>query len=75
MAYEYETRTTGVTVAPKGEPLFHDCAMSITIDDEAAGEFVSVKDTHGNEIRIDPEEWPALSAAIGKLIAECRGDE
>jgi hypothetical protein len=75
MAYEYETRITGITVTPKGEPVFHDCAMSITIDDEASGEFVIVKDTHGHEIRIDAEEWPALSAAIGKLVSECRIEE
>ena len=39
----YETRVTQLTVAPEGEAIFSEAATTITIDDEAAGEFVKVK--------------------------------
>lgn len=71
----YETRTTKVTVLFKGEPLFHESATEIEIVDEAAGEYLEVKqcsDSHEGKIKIDPYEWPALKAAIDRMIKECR---
>jgi hypothetical protein len=71
----YETRTTKITVLPKGEPLFHEGATEITIVDEAAGEYLEVSqcsDSHEGKIKIDCVEWPALKAAIDKMIKECR---
>lgn len=71
----YETRTTKVTVLFKGEPLFHESATEIEIVDEAAGEYLEVKqcsDSHEGKIKIDIYEWPALKAAIDKMIKECR---
>lgn len=71
----YETRTTKLTVLFKGEPLFHESATEIEIVDEAAGEYLEVKqcsDSHEGKIKIDPYEWPALKAAIDRMIKECR---
>jgi hypothetical protein len=71
----YETRTVRVSVAPKGEPLFHDGVTSVEIVDEAAGEFLEVSQcSESNEVKIliDPYEWPTLRAAIDKMIKECR---
>jgi hypothetical protein len=70
-----ETRTTKVTVLPKGEPLFHEGATEIEIIDEAGGEFLRVSqcsDAHEGKIHIDMHEWPTLKAAIDKMIKECR---
>ncbi len=71
----YETRTTKVTVLFKGESLFHESATEVEIVDEAGGEFLEVSqcsDSHEGKIKIDPYEWPALKAAIDKMIKECR---
>jgi len=74
----YETRTTKVMVLFKGEPIFHESATEIEIVDEAAGEYLEVSqcsDSHEGKIKIDVYEWPALKAAIDKMIKECRGHE
>jgi hypothetical protein len=71
----HETRTVRVSVAPKGEPLFHNGVTNIEITDEASGEFLEVSqcnDNNSGKILIDPYEWPALRAAIDKMIKECR---
>lgn len=74
----YETRTVKIAVVFKGEPLFHESATEIEIVDEAAGEYLEVSqcsDSHEGKIKIDPHEWPALKAAIDKMIKECRNHE
>ena len=63
----YETRTTKVTVLFKGESLFHESATEVEIVDEAEGEFL--------EVSQNIYEWPALKAAIDKMIKECRGHD
>ena len=69
-----KTRTTQLTVAPEGEPIFSERAYTVSIDDEAAGEFVVVHalDEAGGKIAIDPTDWPALREAIDTLIKECQ---
>lgn len=73
----YETRVTKPVVLPVGHATYSEMATEIEICDEAAGEFVEVTQ-HGRvdigKIQINPEEWPALRAAIDRLIAECRDD-
>lgn len=71
----YETRITQITTVPEGEPLFSESATDISIDDEAAGEFVVIKQSASMEngkISINPDEWPAIRDAIDRLIQECR---
>ena len=72
----YETRITAVVVAPKGHPIFSECATTVRIDDDdAGGEFVEVEQSGRvdlGKICISPEEWPALRAAIDDLISKCR---
>ena len=69
------TRTTQLTVMPKGEATYSELSTTITIEDEAAGEFVTVEQ-HGRtdlgKIAINPEEWPMLRAAINRMVKECR---
>jgi hypothetical protein len=71
---EYETLTAALLVVAKGESLYHTTATRIEIDDEAAGEFVILRQDDRTEegIAINPEEWPTLRAAIDQMIARCR---
>ena len=71
---DMRTLTTRLVVVPEGEPIFSDNAMHIEIEDEAAGEFVVVKqllDGYG-QIAISPKDWPAIRKAIDKLVKACR---
>ena len=71
---EFVTRTTQLTVMPKNTATYSELSTTITITDDAAGEFVVVEqdnDDYG-KVAIDPEEWPALRAAINRMIKECR---
>ena len=75
---ECDVRITRLTVAPKGQPLFSELATHIEITDEAAGEFVVVKQQRDagtdQSVAIEPGEWLVLRDAIGRMVAECRGD-
>jgi hypothetical protein len=71
----YEIRTTKVSVVPKGEPLFNQDATEIEIVDEAAGEFVEVRqcsDAYDGKIGITVEEWPTIRKAIDDMIDRCQ---
>ena len=73
---DYEIRVTRLTVAPTDQPIYSEMATSVEIVNEAAGEFVQVKQLgrDGNTIAIAGDEWPALRAAIDQLIEGCRDD-
>lgn len=74
----YETRTTKVVIVPKGEPLFNQEATEIEIVDEAAGEFVEVRqcsDQYDGKIGITAEEWPTIRKAIDDMLGRCRSLE
>ena len=71
----YETRVLSLIVLPEGEAIFSEWATTISIEDDAEGEFVTVKQSahvDAGKIRIDSTEWPALRAAIDRMIEECR---
>ena len=71
----YETRALSLIVLPEGEAIFSEMATTITIVDDAGGEFVTVEQpglADAGKIRIDPTEWTALRAAIDRMIGECR---
>jgi hypothetical protein len=68
---------TQVTIMPEGEAIYAETATTITIVDEAAGEFVEVAQHNPNlegagKIAITPEEWPELRDAIEEMIGRCR---
>lgn len=68
----FTARLTQITVAAKGKSVIDDTATRITIEDEAAGEMVSVEQCgRGAKVLIAPEEWPFMRDAIDKLIAAC----
>ena len=70
-------RVTQITIAPEGEPIYSERAYVVQIEDEAGGEFLSIQchdDQCANgQIRMDPQEWPALRDAIDRMVKECRG--
>lgn len=73
---DYETRTMSLVIAPKGEPIFSECATEVRIVDESGGEFVEVEQEGGSglgKIQFTTEEWPHLRKAIDRLIKDCRG--
>lgn len=74
---KYTQRETQIIIAPEGAPIFAESVTTVAIDDEDAGEFVTVKQDNGaaaGKIAISPEDWPALRSAINRMIKECRGD-
>lgn len=74
----YEVRPYSLIVNQIGEPMFSEMATIVELCDEAAGEFVRVRQQSGHvdakkqEILINKNEWPALSAAIDCMISHCR---
>lgn len=75
-----EVRTTQLTLVPRGESLYHENAIEITISDEASGEYVIVRGKSdkiglGNTLEIDPDEWPTLRKAIDHMMGQCRTNE
>lgn len=75
---DYEVRVVSKIVVPKGEPLFSEMATVVSIEDEAAGEFVTVTQ-HGRtdlgKIAIEVKEWNMLRDAIDSMILQCRESE
>lgn len=74
-----EARTTRITIAPPGEPLFSERATVVEIQDEAGGEFVVISQdmpSHGwtGKLAFEPNEWPVIRDAIDRMIADCRED-
>lgn len=76
----YETRIKSLVVAPVGQPMFSEKATEISVDDEASGEFVKVKQCHDQantgEILLEPgAELEAVFAAVMTIAAQCRDYE
>ncbi len=75
---EYTIRTTQLTVVPQGQPLFDERATVVEIEDDGAGEFVSLfqardsAETDSPKIRLDPGEWPTVRLAVDRLFLNCR---
>lgn len=74
MSEEYLIRTVKRILVPKIESyLYSEKATEVYIEDEAAGEFLCIKqegDTTINIIRLDFEEWPYLKEIIETFIKE-----
>jgi hypothetical protein len=76
MAHEYEERVISIMVCEKGASVFSETGTTITITDEAGGEFIEVvqhQEESPGTIRLTQEEWPTIRAAIDKMLRECRG--
>ena len=72
---KYEIRTLALLVNQADEPVFAECGTRIEITDEAAGEYVVLRQPHipdTGTVMVSPQEWPTLREAIDRMIAECR---
>lgn len=67
-------RPTQWTFHPSDEAIFSEHAMTITICDDAGGEYIELEQLREGmgKVAIDVEEWPALRKAIDKAIKNCR---
>jgi hypothetical protein len=78
MMSKYEIRTLSLLVGRPQDPIFSELATTVSIADEAGGEFVRVRQeamTENGVIHIDPGEWPVLRDAIERMLGECRGGD
>ena len=67
----YKIRVTQISIMPRDEPIFSEQCTTITILDEAAGEFLEVSQ-EGGKLRFDAEEWPHVRDAVEKMFKLCR---
>ena len=71
---KYTSRITQITVLPVGEPIFSERATVISIDDEAAGEFITVKQQMDyssqmdQTVTFDPEEWDEVKGVFDQMF-------
>ena len=64
-------RTTKLTITTPGEPIFSERGFSVEIDDEAAGEFIVVRENDApitGGIRIEPAQWAEIRQAIETML-------
>ena len=71
----YMIKTLKISVCPKDDnPIFGEKATHITIDDEAAGPFIVLKQSfvHAKpgEVRLDPDEMRHVFEHAQKLLDE-----
>ena len=74
----YETRVTQMTVLPTNEPIFSERATAIAIEDEAAGEYVTITQHHegeGAKILIEEGDWPLIRQAVNSMLVEIKERE
>lgn len=79
----YKTRVTRLTVIKDNEPLFSEYCTHLSIEDEAAGEYVAIKQQHNvSGVEADQcialesrKEWEQVKQAVEQLFAEIEGNE
>lgn len=73
---KFETRCVKVAVVPEGEPIFHEQGFTVSIEDEAAGEFLVLRSQHEQDERgmvsFNVETWPVMRKAIDDMVKKCR---
>ena len=70
----YRTITTQRRVIPSGKAMDDEGVTIIGVDDEGGGAFVTIRQESAMDsdiIRIDPDEWPAVRAAVNRMVREC----
>ena len=68
---EYEAKITEYTVKPVEEQTFSINATIIRIEDEAAGEFITLtqsNDEKENTIGIEPEDWELIKGVVDAMM-------
>lgn len=55
-------------------PAFGETAVHVEIDDDAGGPYIVLSTPVAREeggVAINPDEWPAVKAAVERLLVEC----
>jgi len=75
---KYTSRITQMTVLPAGEPIFSEKATVITIEDEAAGEYIKITQQtdatfeSNQTVAFDQEEWEEVTDVVNQMFGEIR---
>jgi hypothetical protein len=75
---KFTSHVTEITIIPEGEPIFDERGYTLSIKDEAAGPFITIRDnveTPAQCVEIDPDAWPHIKNAADKLIKICKNIE
>jgi len=71
-----ETIIGSLIVKPHKEPIFSEQATIIALEDEAAGPYVTVSQSHEHpKIGFMADEWPAIKEAIERMLEVCAEQE
>ena len=68
---EYEVKTTEKIVKPKGEPIFHINSTGIAIEDEGAGEYITITqhpDEGEQKIGVELEDWELIKGVVDEMM-------
>lgn len=71
---QYERITKSFMTKPPDDPIFSEMATEITLEDEAAGLFVSIIQRKGDgeqKVSVCKEEWPLIRQAVDDLMEVC----
>lgn len=75
---KYKSRVTAITVLPDGESIFSEQATILAVEEEGAGEYISITQCNGHcdggqKIAFDPgQEWEQVKAAFDRLTEEAK---
>ena len=67
-----------MTVLPVGDPLFSERATVISIEDEAAGEYIKITQQtdatfeSNQTVSFDQEEWEEVKGVVTQMFGEIR---
>ena len=77
MKYTQTIKT--IIVHPEGEPLFHESATNVAIDDEGGGHYLIItqfpNDPEPGQIRLDLDELEQVYFAAQKLLTQHKNND
>ena len=75
---KYTSRITQITVLPVGARIFSERATIVSLNDEAAGEYIQIRqqmDTSSDAnqtVAFDPDEWEEVTDVVNQMFGEIR---
>jgi hypothetical protein len=75
---KYKERITQMTITQVDETLLSETATIITIEDDGAGEYLSIFQPTGSgkdAINIDPDEWVVMRSTIDRMFADIKENQ
>lgn len=69
-------RIQSLVIIRDNNPCFDESSLIVKIEDEAAGEFVSISNPEQTSpVKIDVDQWPVVRDAIDFMTQHCRSDK